>query len=165
MYVLFLNFRKRISISLFPHSIRSSNAFLCVCVSLRACWQAGYIFTFKYGIHGNSEKNRFKLIFLHLYIYMCVFIILFSYTLYFCICRMEQSLFLLELCILSSWLLAVKENSISGSGVNQSLTEMHRYCTPLNVYLQNDLYALISKIFFCFQRILHCIIHEPCSWD
>jgi len=55
---------------------------------------------------------------------------------------MEQSLFLLELCILSSWLSAVKENSINGSGVNQSLTEMHRYCTALNAYLQNDVYAL-----------------------
>lgn len=103
--------------------------------------------------------------FLYLCIYMCIFIIFLSYTLYFCICRMEQSLFLLELCILSSWLLAVKENSISGSGVNQSLTEMHRYCIPLNAYLQNDLYAWISKMLFCFQRILHCIIHEPCSWD
>lgn len=41
--------------------------------------------------------------------------------------RMEQNSSVLGLYILNFWLSAVKENFISGSGVNLSLTEMHRY--------------------------------------
>lgn len=53
-------------------------------------------------------------------------IALFSFS-FFCFFRMEWSLFLLVLCILSSWQWAVKGSSISGSGVNLNLTEMPRY--------------------------------------
>lgn len=72
---------------------------------------------------------------------------------------MEQSLFLSELYILSLWLLAVKENSINGSGVNQSLTEMHRYCIALNVSLQNCLYALNIWNIFLFPK--NPSLHHP----
>lgn len=57
-------------------------------------------------------------------------ILLYNFSLY----RMEQNLSVLGLYILSFWLSAVKENFISGSGVNLSLTEMHRYVTILKLH-------------------------------
>lgn len=68
----------------------------------------------------------------------CIHIIRFGscniYTIVlFLLYRMEQNSSVLGLYILSFWLSAVKENFISGSGVNLSLTEMHRYFTILNL--------------------------------
>lgn len=71
-----------------------------------------------------------------------VFIFKFSYV---CICRMEQSLSLLEPYILSLWQLTVKENSINGSGVNQSLIEMHRYYSSLSPAFRMFYMLWISK--------------------
>ena len=51
---------------------------------------------------------------------------------------MEQNSSVLGLYILSFWLSAVKENFISGSGVNLSLTEMHRYFIILNLSLSSS---------------------------
>ena len=61
---------------------------------------------------------------------------------------MEQNSSVLGLCILSFWLSAVKENFISGSGVNLSLTEMRRYFIILNLALNNFKSAYKMVIIF-----------------
>lgn len=74
---------------------------------------------------------------------------------------MEQNSSVLGLCILSCWLLAVKENFISGSGVSLSLTEMHRYFITLNL-TSNGSHISASKVVITFLMLSkNPSLHHP----
>lgn len=74
---------------------------------------------------------------------------------------MGQNSSVLELYIPSFWLLAVKENFISGNGVNLSLSETHRYFIMLNLALSRVYISLYKMVIIFLMLSKNPSLHHP----